>query len=98
MMTRHTESMEERAIILKWAGTVNAFAGDAYGRIMVRTYVGNDRIRLAISFPELGYQDEAHDFGTSDEVDAYLATRFPKGWKAGLYELGQKMVGIASAA
>ena len=94
MSTRHTESMEERAIILKWAGTVHAFAGDSHGQINASLYVGTGTVRLCLSFPELGYSDEVHDFGTGEEVDAYLASRFPKGWKAGLYEFGQKLTAI----
>lgn len=92
MMTRHNESM--KAIILKWAGTVHAFAGSNYGQINASLYVGTETIRLCLSFPELGYSDEVHDFGTGEEVDAYLATRFPKGYRAGLYEFGQKMTAI----
>jgi len=94
MTTPHHWGMEDRAIILRWAGTVHAFAGDAYGRISARLHVGTGMVRLCLSFPELGYGDEVHDFGTGEEVDAYLATRFPNGYKAGLYEFGQKMTAI----
>jgi len=77
-----------------WVGTVHAFAGDAYGQISASLYVGTGSLRLVLAFPELGYLDEDHHFGTGEEVDAYLATRFPEGYKAGLYEFGQKMVAI----
>lgn len=81
-----------------WAGTVHAFAGNTYGQINASLYVGTEAIRLVLAFPELGYPDEAHDFGSGEEVDAYLATRFPKGYKAGLYEFGQKMMAIHTPA
>lgn len=75
-----------------WASTAIAHAGNAYGFVKVALYVGTDKIRIVVGFPDLDFNDEAHDFDTSEEVDAYLATRFPKAYKAGLWEFGQKTV------
>lgn len=98
MSIGHTEGMEQATTNLTldfvWAGTVHAFAGRSYGQINASLYVGTEAIRLVLKFPELGYSDEVYDFGTGEAVDAYLATRFPKGYKAGLYEFGQKMTAI----
>jgi len=76
-----------------WAGSVRAYSGLKYGQITVDLYVGTG-VRIVLAFPDLGYDNETHDFGTGEDVDAYLAVRFPDGYKAGLYGFGQKMVAI----
>jgi len=77
-----------------FAGSVSAFAG-AVGVVSVSLFVEADRISIEVGFPEAGYESEVHEFDAAEDVDTYLAARFPEAWKVGMYQFGTKFAELA---
>lgn len=80
-----------------YLGSAYAYVGRSVGRVGIHMNEIDSRITVAIEYLDAGYETEHHDFGSADEVDSFLFAKFPKGWKAGLYELGSKFVGLGCA-
>lgn len=96
-MRRQIEAEQDGGMTNTYLGSAYAYVGRSVGRVGIHLREIDSRISVAVEYLDAGYDTEFHNFGSADEVDAFLFAKFPKGWKAGLYELGAKFVGLGRA-